>query len=70
MTYSIIETLDFNSKSMYRVTDGAQLYEYTDESGLSDEAVFAKIDKANQARADLKQQALDMQADIEANTNG
>lgn len=70
MTYSIIETLDLNSKSMYRVTDGAQLFEYTDESGLSDEAVFAKIDKAKQARADLKQQILDTQADIEANTNG
>lgn len=70
MTYSIIETFDFDSKSMYRVTDGAQLFEYTDESGLSDEAVFAKINSAKQARADLKKQALDIQVDIEANTNG
>ena len=70
MTYSIIKTFDLESKSMYRVTDGVQLYEYTDENGLSDETVFAKIDRAKQTRADLKQQILDKQEEIEANTNG
>lgn len=70
MTYSIVETLDFNSKSMYRVSDGAQIYEYIDENNLSDNVVIAKIKSSLQARADLKQQALDIQTEIEENTNG
>ena len=55
---------------MYRVSDGAQIYEYIDENNLSDNVVIAKIKSSLQARADLKQQALDIQTEIEENTNG